>query len=120
MKHVIIDCILIVISGLVAFALVAGVDYFMAHPWQYGVLWTCALPFFLIGMWVTKSYKWHHRSLGELSVRCILALVIGFALLNIAALVLPPSLLASHIGFTQQLATGVCALVCQLVYRALR
>ena len=52
-----LDCLLVIISGMFAVYLCSGKEMFMAQFWYYLAAWACSLVFFVTGMKVLSTYK---------------------------------------------------------------
>ena len=106
------DCLVIVVSGLLSLYVCTSGEYLANHFWRYALLWSCALPFFFAGMRLLCTYTGvlRYSSFVDLG-RIFISLMIGFALLNLCAFLMPHNWLAIHIPFKLQVITLLVALI---------
>ena len=115
-----LDCMIIILSGLLSLYICTSGEYLANHFWQYVMLWSCSLPFFFVGMRLLCTYTGvlRYSSFVDLG-RIFISLSIGFVLLNACAFVLPNGWLAVHLPLKLQIICLLSALIGQWSLRIL-
>jgi len=92
-----LDCLIIVASGIIATYLVLGGDGIIQHFWQQLATWIAILPLYMVGMRINHTYSGivRYSSFVDL-MRVSCALLIGVALTILVFFLLPEHLQIRH------------------------